>query len=363
MTLRRRAISTSWRARVPIACGSDDADLTALDRLSMDEWMQSRGYTAPRLRWFVEYACRDDFGCTLADTSAWAAIHYFAARHDEGRTADLLTWPEGNARLVTHMARAAGSRVETGVLALDVKPLARGVEVLAFRPATNEAERITAEQVIVCVPRAMAARLVAPWREQPPAFLREFQSGAWLVANLSLARAPSSRGFPIAWDNVFFRSKSLGYVVATHQLDPGGCAPAPGDPCSRRAPTNRGESVWTWYLPLTDHDPAAARRALLAMSWRDAADLAIADLVRAHKDIARCVTRLDAWRWGHAMVRPHQGFLWGGARAAASQPLGDIHFAHSDLGGLPLFEEAQYHGVRAAEAILAARGIGYETLL
>lgn len=348
---------------VPIACGSDDADLTALDRLSMDEWMRSRGYTAPRLRWFVEYACRDDFGATLADTSAWAGIHYFAARHDEGRTADLLTWPEGNARLVAHMARAAGPRVETGALALDVKPLPRGAEVLAFRPATGEAERITAEQVIVCVPRAMALRLVAPYRESPPAWARAFQSGAWLVANLTLSRAPRSRGFPLAWDNVLFRSQSLGYVVATHQLDPGACAPAPGDPCSRRAPIRPGESVWTWYLPLTDADPAAARKRLLALGWRETADLVLADLMHAHKDIDRCITRLDAWRWGHAMVRPHKDFIWSGALQAAARPLGDVHFAHSDLSGLPLFEEAQYHGVRAAEAVLAARGASVETLL
>jgi hypothetical protein len=33
-----------------------------------------------------------------------------------------------------------------------------------------------------------------------------------------------------------------------------------------------------------------------------------------------------------------------------------LHFAHSDLGGLALFEEANWHGVRAAEAVL--RGLG-----
>jgi len=35
---------------------------------------------------------------------------------------------------------------------------------------------------------------------------------------------------------------------------------------------------------------------------------------------------------------------------------GHEHFAHSDLSGVALFEEAFYHGLRAAEEILAERG-------
>jgi hypothetical protein len=40
-----------------------------------------------------------------------------------------------------------------------------------------------------------------------------------------------------------------------------------------------------------------------------------------------------------------------------------VHLAHADLSGLPLFEEAQYHGIRAAEEILARRGIRSPSLL
>jgi len=32
-----------------------------------------------------------------------------------------------------------------------------------------------------------------------------------------------------------------------------------------------------------------------------------------------------------------------------------IHFAHTDLSGVPLFEEAFYHGIRAAEEVLSLR--------
>jgi len=239
-------------------------------------------------------------------------------------------------------------------------PRARGAEILAW---TGKGERIVADHVIVALPQAFAARLVAPLRARPRAYSRQLQMGAWLVANLSLSRSPRSRGFPAAWDNVLYGSRSLGYVVATHQLDAGGCAAFPADPCGRRAPRNPEETVWTWYYPFTDPDARAGRAQLLSLDWRACADLTVADLRRAHPDLESCVARLDVWRWGHAMPRPAPGLVFSEARREAAVPLGDVHFAHADLSALPLFEEAQYHGVRAAEEVLRARGVSFETLL
>ena len=44
---------------------------------------------------------------------------------------------------------------------------------------------------------------------------------------------------------------------------------------------------------------------------------------------------------------------WSGARQKAAQPYRGIHFANTDLSGLALLEEAFYHGLRAAEEVLA----------
>jgi hypothetical protein len=52
------------------------------------------------------------------------------------------------------------------------------------------------------------------------------------------------------------------------------------------------------------------------------------------------------------MVRPRTGFIWGGARRRAIEPYRGIHFAHSDLSGIALFEEAFYQGLRAADEVL-----------
>lgn len=334
---------------IPRALSSDDAELRALDDNSMQAWLGAHGFDSPRLRWFVEYGCRDDFGATLAQTSAWAGIHYFAARLEgagEDEPSEFLTWPEGNGRLVAHLARLAGPRLRTDAMVCDVVPSKDGVEVLYQDDARGEAVRIRARHAIFALPRFLAARLVAPWRERPPGFLAETVYGSWLVANLTLRDRPASRGFPFAWDNVLYESPSLGYVVATHQTT-----------------RDVGPTVWTYYMPLLDDDPRTGRARLLETPWEAWAERILTDLSRAHSGLRELVERIDVYLWGHAMVRPRPGFLWSEALAASARPLLRLHFAHTDLSGMALFEEAQHHGIRAAEAVLRDAGHAHQDWL
>lgn len=337
--LSERADGSGRRAfAVPVAHGSDDAAVLALDRISMARWMDERGFTSRRLRWFVEYATRDDFGSTVQQTSAWAALHYFCSRQVAGRSQEVLTWPDGNAHLVAHLAGVAGARLRTGVAVTRIEPAGAGAVVHTLDPSTGRAEALRSDRVVVAVPRAFAARLLGD--EETAREARLFPTGAWLVANLALSRPPVSHGFSQAWDNVFYGSSSLGYVVATHQLD--------------RPPG--GAQAWTWYLPLLDDDPRAARTRLLSLTHEQICQLVISDLRPAHPDIESCVERIDAWKWGHAMVRPAPGLQFSAELRAARQPRGALHWAHTELSGMALFEEAQHHGVRAADEVLAAFG-------
>ena len=330
----RRAFS------VPRAHGSDAPEVRALDALSMDRYLRDRGWTSERLRWFVEYACRDDFGATLAQTSAWAGIHYFAARLDDaGHGADFLTWPEGNGRLVNLMAGRAGARIRPGALALRVTPHARGVDVV-YRDERDGAIRgIHAAHAVLAVPTFLAGYLV---EGRPPGGTY----GAWMVANITLRERPESRGFPLAWDNVLYDSPSLGYVVATHQQG-----------------RDHGATVFTYYLPLVDDDPRVARQRLLERPWDAWVEAILRDLAHAHGGFRALVETVDVYLWGHAMVRPAPGFTWSDGLRAAARPAGRLHFAHTDLSGMALFEEAQYWGVHAAEAILEARGERFDSWL
>jgi hypothetical protein len=163
------------------------------------------------------------------------------------------------------------------------------------------------------------------------------------VSNLRLRERPASRGFPLAWDNVIYDSPSLGYVVATHQRG-----------------LDRGPTVLTHYFPMCDAD---ARATLLGLDRDRCAEIVLADLRRAHPEIASLTARLDVMRWGHAMIRPKPGTIFSGARHQAAEPWRGIHFAHSDLSGLALFEEAFYRGIVAAEAVQRALGRPGESIL
>ncbi len=332
---------------LPRDTGSAAEEIRALDSLSMAAYMDRQGWDSPRLRWFVEYGCRDDFGTSLARTSAWAGIHYFAARLEENEKepAEFLTWPEGNGRLVDHLAGIAGSRLRLGCLVTEVDPRKDGVSI-AYVDAHGQALGLRAEHVVFALPRFLAGPLLVPWREKPPAFLAATQYGTWVVANLTLRDRPASRGFPLAWDNVLYDSPALGYVVATHQTGP-----------------DRGPTVLTWYEAVIDDDPRAARARVLAANWEHWVERILSDLGPAHPGLRDLVDRLDVYLWGHAMVQPLPGFVWSQALAASARPLGRVHFAHTDLSGLALFEEAQYHGIRAAEAILAERRYDFRSWL
>jgi hypothetical protein len=195
--------------------------------------------------------------------------------------------------------------------------------------------------VIFAAPKHLAPFVCEGLPESRVAAASEFQYAPWLVANVELARFPDERrGSAIAWDNVIYDSESLGYVVATHQ--------------SLR--THFDGTVFTYYWPLTG-PPDRERRRLLETPWPAWRDAILRDLGKPHADIRRIVRRIDVFRWGHAMVRPRTRFVWGDARRRAALPWGRIAFAHSDLSGFALFEEAQYRGVAAAEHVLARLGV------
>jgi len=325
---------------IPTSQASTDSALTALDGLSASAWLAARGLGSPRLLWLLDYACRDDYGTRLADTSAWALLLYFAARIDTpgSEPAELITWPEGNGALTRHLAERSHAALHTNELVIDVEPLEGGVRVLGFDHKRKVATHYQAQKVIVAVPHFIARRIVRPLRERGTAFA-SFEYAPWIVANLHLRERPEERGAAPAWDNVLYDSPSLGYVSATHQRG-----------------SDVGPTVWTYYLPLAHVDSTREREDLLRGNWDDYRDAILGDLSRAHPNLREVVTRIDVFRWGHAMVKPRPGFLTDPARLAARQALGPIHFAHNDLSGIALFEEAFDHGLRAARAVSAELG-------
>jgi len=314
---------------IPMERGSERVGLksAALDRMSMEQWMSANKFTSPYLNWYVNYACRDDYGALARDTSAWAGVQYFASRAEEEKGP--LTWPEGNGWI----ARRLIEKLQPWIRASSpVSSIAREGRRLRVR---TEAAEYLAERVIFAAPT-----FTAPYVIEGAPRAEGFVYSPWVTANLTMERPPEDT----AWDNVIYESPALGYVVATHM--------------TLASVVER--SVWTFYWSLGEGAPAAMRQMLLERDWAWWREAILDDLARAHPDIRERVSRVDVMRFGHAMARPVVGFLESGVRRrfAKGEREEAVIYANSDLSGFSIFEEAQYRGVTAADRAMAAVGRG-----
>lgn len=336
---------------LPVALSSREPQWRGLDRITMRAWLLANGFDSPHLHWYVNYACRDDYGTDYGATSAWAGLHYYACRSGAAANAaadTVLTAPSGNGWIVKALAGRLGHRLLSGATVFRLAQGRQGAEADVWLAAENRAMRIQAERVIWSSPLFLLPHVA---EGLPPAVASAARAGSyapWLVANLTLDALPADgAGATLAWDNVLYGGAGLGYVVATHQ----------------RLEMEPGPSVLTYYRALADMEPAAARRQLLGASREHWAGAILAELGRAHADLPRLTRRLDVFRHGHAMIRPLPGVITAAGRAALAQGWGRVQFAHADVSGLSLFEEANYQGVRAAEAVLRQLGVRHRSSL
>jgi hypothetical protein len=74
------------RVHLPVSACSDDAEVTALDRISMADWMNERGLSSPRLRWWVNYALprRLRHDARTDQRLGWFVLLLFARGRAEG---------------------------------------------------------------------------------------------------------------------------------------------------------------------------------------------------------------------------------------------------------------------------------------
>ena len=339
---------------LPMEGSSRATDLLALDKLTMRAWMLAQGFDSPHLHWYVDYACRDDYGTRSTEVSAWAGIHYFACRSGEALDASgdtVLTSPGGNAWLAEGLVRSikerAGDCLLTGAMAYRVAEKDGRLLVDLWLPAEQRALRLETRQLIWASPLFLLPYVFAG-HDKLKAAARGFFHAPWLVANLTLSRLPEERaGAALAWDNVLYDSPGLGYVVATHQ----------------QMRLHPDATVLTYYYALSDTPPPVSRAGLLATPREVWAERILAELERPHPDIRQITTRLEVFRNGHAMVRPLPGLIWGEARALFAADAPQLRFAHADVSGFSLFEEAQYRGVLAAERTLRRLGLSFRSSL
>lgn len=321
---------------IPVDDSSQDETFSQLDRLTMKDWMDQHAFTSPYLHRYINYCCRDDFGTPHHLISAWAGIHYFASRKGQGANAahaDVLTWPEGNGFLAENLRKGIAEHIQTNRLVVNVVKEQDTVRVDFINPDSGQTEAIRAKQCLLAVPQFVAGRLLKN-EERLKNVKTHFHYSPWMVANFTVRKMEERSGAPLSWDNVLHESQSLGYVEASHQL------------LQQDGPLRN----LTYYLPLTGDEPEKERKKAQQRTPDEWVQMIMDDLRVVHPDIEQATDEVHIKLWGHAMVQPLPGMIFGGIRSSlAASPDPQIHFAHTDLAGISIFEEAFYQGINGAK--------------
>ncbi len=318
---------------IPMDLSSRDKQFLKLDQVTMKEWMVSEGFSNEYLNWYVNYCTLDDFGTTFDQTSAWAGIHYFAGRRGKNKNSEeemVLTWPEGNGRIIKHLRDKLIGHIETGKIVKKVRADKNEVLLLVDDQKTSTEEKWSAEKVIYSAPRFIAKHVIG--EEVVP---EQLDYSPWMVSNIIIRKPDFNPNF--YWDNVNYHGRSIGYINANHM----------------NLKSHEDKYILTMYWPLVSGSPLEERRKALTKTHAEWSKMVIEEMETMHPGISEFVESLDIWLWGHAMVRPVPGYIWGGDRERKVQSKDSrILFAHSDMSGMSICEEAGYWGVKAAEEIL-----------
>jgi NAD(P)-binding Rossmann-like domain len=349
---------------LPMGAASDAAITPArlnerltLDRITFQAWLGQEGLDDPHLLWYLDYCCRDDYGSGLANVSAWAGVHYFASRHgfqspaesgkeDPAATSGVFTWPQGNGWLSEKIAAMLGARLQTERLAMQVELREKGLRVTALH--SDQIEHWDCQHCVLAMPLFISQKLLAGSNHDRHtlAALQALSSVAehssWMVANAYLDQDLRDRGGAApAWDNVIYGGQGLGYVNARHQS---------------LAQAN-GPTVLTYYQALGAG--REVKKQLLEQPWQFWHAKVLEEFKSAHPDFPERLRHLDIARFGHAMAVPKPGWHSEPLRKARAHLLNGsspLSFAHGDLAGYSVFEEAFTLGVRAAQR--ASRMLG-----
>ena len=263
-----------------------------------------RGLHVGPVRWLVDYACRDDYGSDCRDVSAWAGVHYFASRdaHAENGGDVVLTWPEGNGWLVRRLPSVTVAvTVDALVYRLEERP--RGVGLEAYLDARGPVDRA----------RRRARRMGRPVCDSPARTCRRRSGlrGARRIPLRALAGGQPARSMCAA--RTARRAAGLGQRAVRQR---GARLRRRHAPDRRAPPPDRAHLV----------PPAVRMRAPCAgRLFVTSCEAWGTDPRRSVPPASRPPPTSSAGgreRYGHAMVRPRPGFVWGDARRRSKRTPG-----------------------------------------
>ncbi|MCR4032502.1 MULTISPECIES: NAD(P)/FAD-dependent oxidoreductase [Flavobacterium] len=321
---------------IPMYLSSKDEKTRSLDKITMKQWFLDNHFTSEPLFNYIDYCCKDDFGLGIEYVSAWAGIHYFAGRKQDStpeKHDSVLTWAEGNSRLANHLKKYTTDKSLKNHLVYEVKIENQKVVAKAFDDATKTSVEILADKVIMASPQFVNQYLI-PDRKT---FTKDFHYTPWLLATLIVNDLSDNFSFSLSWDNVIYDAKGLGYVYDQHQT----------------VNQVQDKKVITYYYSFSSRDLKKTRKELYKKDKEYWKQFVLNDLKIAHPDIEEYTEDIEVFLLGHGMISPAPGFIFGEAKKQAKQNIEKkIYFAHTDLSGISIFEEAFHQGINIVNEIL-----------
>ena len=321
---------------IPLALSSNEEAVKAFDEITMQQWYNDQGFTSKPLFDYIDYCCRDDFGLGISYVSAWAGIHYFAARKQD-TTQDgkdnVLTWPEGNARLAHHLQKYTANKSLKNHLVFEVKTNNGQVVATVFDAEKKVTIEVIANKVIMATPQFVNQYII----KERKTISQNFHYAPWLLATLVVSDLRDNESYPLCWDNVIYGSKGLGYIYDQHQS----------------VQQVHSKKVITYYYSFSSSDIKKNRRELYTKKSEHWKQLVFDDLKIAHPNIENVTEEINIQLLGHGMISPVPGFIFGKSKTEATQNIDNkIFFAHSDLAGISIFEEAFHQGINTVNQII-----------
>jgi hypothetical protein len=330
----------SYYFNTPYSLCSTDPKLDYLDEISFEEFLNKNNFKCGPLKWYLNYCCMDDFGGDTSQISAWSGINYFACHHAQPSNTDpsrVLTWPEGNGRLVNLLKETIKpEQFANNCLVKKIELKNSKVEITYFDFTKNKHGLITCNYCVVATPPFVTSKLLDKNLDYPFDKTDLLKHMPWGVASLTLNKLPESRGEEMCWDNVFYQKKSLGYIYNQHQT----------------LGKKQDKFVITIYFNFNDPDTKKMRKLIRSYTEEDWRNLILEELESVHNGITETIEEIDLKVWGHGMILPAKGLIKSGVLKAFAKPINDqLFFAHSDLAGYSTFEEAFDLGFRAVNKI------------
>lgn len=338
----RNAIGT------PVDKISENKKVRDLDKISIAEYLKQINLTSKLLKWYVNIWMIDEYSSTIENTSAWAAFLFFRSvpfpEHRKG-TVGLITWEKGLGYMSEKMAKLIPKKNKiTSNYVVNIEQKKELVFTTIYDYKNKKYRCLKSKDVVFAIPKFQVYNIIPQLKKAGRNEFEGMKYSAWMIGIIHVKHLPDFKGGKIAWENTIFDSWTMGFVNNHHQINR----------------SSDKKHILSFYACFP-YSPKKERYELLSYGWQHWAKVILNELEKAFPDIEKSIEKIDIWKWGHAMRQPEVGTVFGEKRKKMQESFGNIHFAQVDIAGVPIWEEATYIGIKAAEKILSKQKIKFKS--